>query len=104
MVDEISSNDITSRLEKTEARKLLAEFFNVNPNNVSFTKHANKQMLTRDLTSGDILNVLRAGKIHNDPELEHGSWRYHVETRKITVVFAFGAPDKIRIITAWRNL
>jgi hypothetical protein len=104
MVDETSSNDITSRLDKTQARKFLAEFFNNNPNNVSFTKHAQEQMQKRDLMSGDILNVLRAGIIHNDPELENGSWRYHIQTKKITVVFAFNGPDKIRIITAWRNI
>lgn len=104
MVDETSSNDIISRLEKTQFRKSLAEFFNTNPNNVSFTKHAQEQMLKRDIMSGDILNVLRAGNIHNDPEFENGSWRYQIETKKITVVFAFNSPNKIRIITAWRNI
>lgn len=104
MIDKKSIIDIISRLEKAQARKLLAEFFNSNPNNVSFTKHALEQMQKRDLMSGDILNVLRAGNIHNDPEFENGSWRYQIETRKITVVFAFNSPNKIRIITAWRNL
>lgn len=104
MIDKISSTDIISRLDKTQARKSLAELFNTNPNNISFTKHAKDQMLKRDLMSGDILNVLRAGNIHNDPEFENGSWRYQIETKKITVVFAFNSPDKIRILTAWRNL
>ena len=99
----MSSVDIMSRLEKTQARKLLSEFFNKDPNKVSFTKHALDQMQERTLITGDILNVLRAGSIHNDPEFEHGSWRYQVETKKITVVFAFNSPDKIKIITAWRN-
>jgi hypothetical protein len=50
------------------------------------------------------MNVLRAGNIYKDAELENGSWRYQIETKKITVVFAFNSPDKIRIITAWRNI
>jgi len=104
MIDKKSLIDIRSRLEKTQARKCLAEFLNKNPNNVSFTKHALEQIQKRDLISGDILNVLRAGQIQNDPEYEKNSWRYQIETRKITVIFAFSRPDKIRIITAWRNI
>jgi hypothetical protein len=91
-------------LDRLKARKILAEFFNTNPNNVSFTKHAQEQMQKRNLMSGDILNVLRAGNIYKNAELENGSWRYQIETKKITVVFAFNSPDKIRIITAWRNI
>lgn len=61
-------------------------------------------MEERDLMTGDILNILRSGTIQADPEEEHGTWRFRVQTRKITVVFAFARPDKIKIFTAWRNL
>lgn len=104
MIDKKSSIDVMSRLEKAQARKLLGEFFKKNPNNTSFTKHAREQMIERDLIVGDVLNVLRAGIIYDDPECEHGSWRYRIQTTKITVVFAFNSPDKIKIITAWRNV
>lgn len=103
MIDKKSSLDVKSRLGREQARKLLNYFFNSNPNSVSFTKHALKQMKDRHLIAGDIMNVLRAGKIYGDPEFEQGTWRYRVETSKITVVFAFNTPDRIRIITAWRN-
>jgi hypothetical protein len=43
MIDKKSMLDSRSRLEKTQARKCLAEFFNRNPNNDSFTKHVLEQ-------------------------------------------------------------
>jgi hypothetical protein len=95
--------DIESRLNRTQAKKILGEFFRANPNSVSFTSHAQKQMLERDLTSIDVVNVLRAGKIYGDPEVENGSFRYRIETTRIMVVFAFRSPDKIVIVTAWRK-
>jgi hypothetical protein len=102
LVDDSSMVDVTSRLDKTQARKLLSEFFKI-PNTVSFSDHAQKQMKARNLTSVDVLNVLRAGNIDDDPEFENGSWRYRIRTTKITVVFAFREPNKIRIVSAWRN-
>lgn len=103
MVDITSRIDVTSRLSSGQARKILAEIFNVDPNFISFTKHAREQMAKRDLRTGDILNVLKAGKIHKDPELIADTYRYHVETSKIVVVIAFRKPNHITIITAWRN-
>lgn len=101
-VDSKSSIDVESRLSRTQARKLLSEFFK-RENRVSFSKHAKEQMKDRDLISTDVLNVLHMGKILSDPEFENGSWRYRVETNKIIVVFAFNSPDFIRIVTAWRK-
>ncbi len=103
MVDFKSSIDLESRIEKGQARKILAELFNHRPNFVSFTKHALEKMRERNLKSGDILNVLRAGNILKNPEFENGSWRYSVETAKITVVFAFRTPNQIIVVTSWRN-
>jgi hypothetical protein len=60
-------------------------------------------MQERNLKSGDVLNVLRAGNIYREPEFENGSWRYRIETKKIAVVFAFMRPDRIRIVTVWRE-
>jgi len=103
MVDLKSVIDVTSRLSNTRARKLLAEIFNVNPNFISYTKHAFEQMSEDDLKTGDILNVLKAGKIYNDPEFENGSYRYRVETRNIVVVIAFRKRNYVVVITTWRK-
>lgn len=95
--------DVTSVLSPGQARKILAEIFNRNPNLISFTKHAREQMSDRDLKSGDVLNVLKAGKIFSEPEYENGSFRYRVQTKKITVVIAFKRPNHIIVVTAWRD-
>lgn len=103
MIDVTSKIDVTSRLNPEQARKVLAEIFNHNPNLVSFTKHAREQMSERDLKSGDVLNVLKAGKIWGVPEYENGSFRYRVQTKKMTVVIAFRKPNHVVVITAWRD-
>lgn len=103
MVDLRSKIDVTSSLSPVQARKILAEIFNENPNFISFTKHAFEQMDEDDLKMGDILNVIKAGKIHDDPEFENGSYRYRVQTAKITVVIAFRKPNHVVVITTWRK-
>jgi hypothetical protein len=103
MIDLKSKVDVTSRMSPGQARKVLAEIFNHNPNLISFTKHAREQMLGRDLKSGDVLNVLKAGKIVSEPDLESGSFRYRVQTNKIIVVIAFKKPNHVVIVTAWRK-
>ena len=102
-IDLKSKIDVTSRLTSVQARKVLAEIFNNSPNLVSFTKHAREKMVERDLKTGDILNVLKGGKILSEPEFENGSFRYRVQTKKITVVLAFRKPNHVVVITAWRN-
>lgn len=103
MIDLTSTIDVTSRLDPGQARKVLAEIFNHNPNLVSFTKHAREQMSERDLKSGDILNVLKGGKIFDEPEYENGSFRIRVQTKKMTVVIAFRKPNHVVVVTAWRE-
>lgn len=102
-IDLKSGIDVTSRLSSGQARKILAEIFNQNPNLVSFTAHARNQMRARDLNSGDVLNVLKAGKILNEPEYFNESYRYRVQTKKITVVVSFRKPNHLVVITAWRD-
>lgn len=103
MVDFTSRIDVTSRLSSGKARKVLSEIFHEDPNFISFSRHAREQMIKRNLKTGDILNVLKAGKIHQDPEWIADTYRYHVETSKIVVVIVFKKPNHITIITAWRN-
>ena len=102
-IDFKSIIDVTSKLNKGQARKVLSEIFNSDPNLVSFSKHARNQMKARGLSTVDIINVLKVGKIFSNPELENGSWRYKLETKKITVVIAFRKPNHLVVVTAWRN-
>jgi hypothetical protein len=102
-IDFTSEIDVTSRLGTGQARKILAEIFNHVPSLVSFTRHAREQMRERDLKSGDVLNVLKAGKIMSVPDFINGSFRYRVQTNKITVVLAFKKPNHVVVITAWRD-
>lgn len=95
--------DVTSRLSKAQAKKVLSEIFNSDPNLVSYSGHCRMRMSTRELSTGDILNVLKAGKIHGDPEFENGSWRYRVETNKFVTVIAFRKPNHVVVVTAWRK-
>ncbi len=103
MVDFKSFIDVTSRLSPGQARKILPELLNKNPNFVSFTKHSLQEMQVDYLKTGDILNVFRGGKIYEDPEFENGSYRYRVQTSKITVVIAFRSPQSVIVVTAWRK-
>jgi len=59
-------------------------------------------MLADDLTTVDCENVLRGGVVRPG-ELEHGTWRYRVETSRITVVIAFRSVQELVIVTAWRS-
>lgn len=103
MIDLKSNIDLESKLEKGQARKILSELLNFKPNYIFFTNHSREKMKERNLKSGDILNVLKAGIIVKVPEFEKGSWRYTVQTTKITVVFAFRTPNQVIVVTSWRN-
>ena len=103
MVDFKSCIDLESRLDKNQALKIIIQLLKNTPSLVYFSKHCRIQMKSRDLRVGDIINVLGAGKILNDPEYEKASWRYKVQTQKISVVIALRSPNHIIIVTAWRN-
>ncbi len=95
--------DVTSRLNPLQARKLLSEILNAGAGNIYISRHGYKQIKSRDLELGDIFNVLKVGQIHSSPEFCNGSWRYRVQTRKITVVIAFMGLGLVAMVTAWRN-
>jgi hypothetical protein len=76
--------------------------------------HARGAMNDDTLGDNDALSVLRAG-IVDEPEWEHGSWRYHVRTHRMVFVIAFDpevevlpieAEDvsamELVVVTAWR--
>lgn len=102
----MSNNDYRSkRLDKTQARKLIAKIVNQNPSGVRYSKHAFTEMKDDNLTVNDILNVIKSpdAKILEDAELEKGSYRYRLQTEKIMVVIAFDSPTSFVVVTAWRK-
>jgi putative zinc finger/helix-turn-helix YgiT family protein len=66
-----------------------------------YSKHSKEETLADDLTTVDCENVLRGGVVRPG-EYEHGSWRYRVETNRITVVVAFRSERELVVVTAWR--
>ncbi|CAN5537392.1 hypothetical protein BH09MYX1_BH09MYX1_07610 [soil metagenome] len=64
-------------------------------------------MAKDDLTSVDVVNVLRGGVVE-EPEFENGSWRYRARTQRIAVVIRFeesedGIAEGIIVVTAWKD-
>ena len=90
-------------LNPLQARKLLSEILKAGAGNIYISRHGHKQIKSRDLELGDIFNVLKVGQIYLSPEFDSGSWRYRVQTKKITVVIAFARPAIVALVTAWRN-
>jgi hypothetical protein len=88
-------------LPATDAKRLILEV--LENGNVSFSRHALDEMAADNMTTQDILNVLRAGIV--DPgELERGSWRYRVRTPKgLFAVVAFRSEVELRVVTAWKS-
>lgn len=67
-----------------------------------YSNHAKDEMVDDELTTVDCENVLRGGVVRPG-EYENGTWRYRVETSKITVVVAFRSAQELVVVTAWRN-
>ena len=67
-VDLRSSIDVESRLDRAQARKILAKILKSDPNFLAFSRHSRLQMIARGLSSLDVINVLKAGKILSEPE------------------------------------
>ncbi len=82
------------------ARRLIREILRVG--RFTYSKHAKDEMLADDLTTVDCENVLRGGAVRPG-EREHGTWRYRVETSRITVVVAFRSERELVVVTAWRS-
>jgi hypothetical protein len=77
---------------------------------VAFSQHAIHEMQADKLTIVDCVNVLRAGAVRQPADLEKGTWRYRVQTNRMTVVIAFRSDendtskaDELVIVTAWRQ-
>ena len=103
MIDAKSNIDVTSLLERALAQKIVRRIAGEPQNETSFSRHVRERMTERDLGVNDIVNVLCAGRIYQNPEYKKGHWRYRVETNKIAVVIAFRSIDSIAVVTAWRK-
>jgi hypothetical protein len=70
------------------------------------SRHAQDEMRADNLATGDVLCVLRGGEITEPAELENGSWRYRVHTRRLCVVVAFERDENdelLVVVTVWRK-
>lgn len=86
---------------KTEALKHIQE---IRQNgSIVYSGHAKKEMAEEGITTLDVVNVLRCGKIKEEAELENGTYRYRVHTVRMCVVVAFADKRELRIVTAWRK-
>lgn len=81
------------------ARKLIRQI--LQGGRFTYTKHSKEEILADDLTTVDCENVLRGGVVRPG-EYEGGSWRYRVETSRVTVVVAFRSEGELVVVTAWR--
>ncbi len=86
---------------RNEAKKLILKI--LNEGHTVFSRHAQEELEKDDLTTVDATNVLRAGKITEQPECDRNSWTYRVHTDRMTVVVSFVSESKLRIVTAWRK-
>jgi hypothetical protein len=60
-------------------------------------------MSERNLTEGDVLNILRGGRIYEPAEFENGTWRYRVHTNTMGAAVAFRSENEVAVVTAWRT-
>lgn len=68
---------------------------------LTFSGHAQKEMVKDKLTSQDVVNVLRAGVVEPS-EFENGSWRHRVKTNTLGVVVVLVSEEEAVVVTAWR--
>lgn len=68
---------------------------------LTFSSHAEEELLKDRLTMADVVHVLRAG-VAEPAEWINGQWRYRMRTQKLYVVVRFRSETALRVITAWR--
>jgi hypothetical protein len=86
-------------IRPARAKELILEI--LERGETSFTRHSIEEIEADGLTTVDCVNVLRGGVVRSG-EHERGTWRYRVETQRITVVVAFRSRERLVVITAWR--
>jgi hypothetical protein len=91
------------RLSKNQARKWVSSIRV--KGQVALWPHCIAELTNDGLEATDVDNVLRCGKIHEEPEPEgkHGEWRYRVHTQRMCVVVQFETETELSVATAWRK-
>ena len=92
------------KLSRNEARKQISEMMKQHPENVRFSRHAIIELQKDNLTTTDVLNVLKSpdSKIYKEGEWENGSYRYRLETSYLSIVIGFWVDGSgFNIVTAW---
>jgi len=87
------------QIEPAKARTLLREI--LESGTLRYSKHCQEQMGAREITTLDLVNVLRAGKVEPS-ESEKGSWRHRVKTARLGVVVVLVSETEAVVVTAWR--
>jgi uncharacterized protein DUF4258 len=88
-------------LSESATKRLIREI--LENGSTTFSGHALKEMKKDNLTTQDIVNVLRGGIVEPGEE-QSGTWRYRIRTPKgFYVVVAFCSETELRIVTAWRK-
>lgn len=94
----------SDKLDRTHARKTIAEIVARFAHNVHFSRHALEEMAKDDLTTVDVWNVLKSAdaRIIDEGEFTKGSYRYRLETSFIMVVVAFHSNGEgLNVVTVW---
>lgn len=86
-------------VDAPRARKLLREILASGV--LTYSGHAKKEMAKDNLTTQDVVNVLRAGVVEPS-EFERGSWRHRVKTNTMAVVVVLVSNREAVVVTAWR--
>jgi hypothetical protein len=93
--------DVEQGIPITQARKLLSSI--LANGTVFFSTHAKQEMTKDNLTEDDVKNILRGGRIHEEPEWKDDSWRYRFHTNTCCAVVAFDSVTMSVVVTAWRK-
>jgi ABC-type cobalamin transport system ATPase subunit len=96
------------RLDKQQARKLLSEIvskFVKDDARIILSGHFLQRCEQRNVSTGDVMNVLQRGKIMEEPEQHEktGAWIYCVETDKFEVEIEIVSLTVARCLTAKRR-
>jgi hypothetical protein len=87
-------------LDANDLKKFLLSA--INAGNLRFSNHALQEMQKDDLSTLDVVRVLRAGLMREPAEFRSGTWRYRVRNSRIVVVVALQFENGVAVVTAWK--
>ena len=93
--------DGPGRMDRNEARKLVSRL--LVEGKFGLPRHCLKEAANDGLNSIDVVNILRAASITEEPEQVRGRWRYRLHTPRFCVVVEFRSLDEFTAVTVWRK-